>query len=185
MTLRQEPMNAFAKIPAAFLLLAGIAAGARADGPRIPPPPRMLPETEPACALISMAPADDWDLPQETRDPGYPLYHDGYRLILDEKWNEARRKFGELMRRYPRSEYRDDARFWTAYSWKFSNRRKALEEYDRFMKDFPSSNYFDDALSEYQRLGGKPRTTAREAHGGIPEAAARIAEMEKKLYEIQ
>lgn len=178
-------MNAFAKNLTAILLMAGMAAGTRAErGPRPPVPPGAL-NPCPALALIPVENTDAWALPQESRDPGYALYRDGYRLILDEKWGEARRKFSELMKRYPRSEYRDDARFWNAYSWKFSDRKKALEEYARFMKDFPASNYFDDAVSEYQRLGGVTRTTAREAPGGLPDAALRIAEMEKKLGEIQ
>lgn len=126
-----------------------------------------------------------WDAPQESRGPGYQLYRDGYRLILGEHWGEARRKFAELMRRHPRSNYIDDARFWTAYSWKFSDRKKALEAYAQFMKDFPSSNYFDDAVAEYQRLGGEPGAVRPDNLAGIPEAAARIAQMEKRLAEIQ
>ncbi len=180
-------MNASAKILTAVLLMAGMASGTRAEHrPRSPLPPR-APDPGPAlaCALIPAENADEWTFPQESRDPGYVLYRDGYSLILDEQWGEARKKFAELMRRYPRSEYRDDARFWNAYSWKFNDRKKALDEYARFMKDFPSSNYFDDAVSEYQRLGGVTRTTAREGPGGIPDAAFRIAEMEKKLAEIQ
>jgi HEAT repeat protein len=53
------------------------------------------------------------------------------------------------------------------------------------MREFPSSNYFDDAVAEYQRLGGKMRSTTGETLQSIPEAASRIAEFERQLAEIQ
>lgn len=163
-------MSAFARIFLTTLLGAGAVALVGNDAAGAIPVPEDLPA---------------WDAPQEQRDQGYQIYRDGYRLILGEQWGEARRKFAELMRRYPHSGYQDDARFWTAYSWKFSDRTKALDAYARFMKDFPSSNYFDDALAEYQRLGGASVTSAQAHLTDIPEAAARIAEMEKRLAEIQ
>jgi HEAT repeat protein len=129
--------------------------------------------------------SSEWDPPQTPRDAGYQLYCDGYRLILAERWSEARKKFSELHQRYPHSSYLDDARFWTAYSWKYSDRKKALAEYARFMKEFPSSNYFDDAVAEYQRLGGRTETGEEETLQGIPEAASRIAELERQLAQIQ
>ncbi len=180
-------MNTFANALTLLLMTAGIAAASRAEDSPRPGIPRGMQSTDPALTftMISFEPGEEWELPQESRDPGYALYRDGYRLILDEQWGEARKKFGELIRRYPRSSYLDDARFWSAYSWKFSDRKKALDEYARFMKDFPSSNYFDDAVSEYQRLGGKTGETVRVVPQGIPEAAYRIAELEKKLQEIQ
>ncbi len=180
-------MNTFARALTILLMTAGVAAGSRAeDNPR-PGIPRGMQGTDPAFAfaLIPFDRGEEWEFPQESRDPGYALYRDGYRLILDEQWGEARKKFGEMIRRYPHSSYLDDARFWSAYSWKFSDRKKALEEYARFMKDFPSSNYFDDAVSEYQRLGGKAGSIVRDVPQGIPEAAFRIAELEKKLAQIQ
>ncbi len=178
-------MSPFASVPVALLLISGVAEGARADDPQIAALPGMLTGLSLASKPLPPGCAEDWEPPQERRDPGYTLYREGYTLILEERWSEARKKFNELLRRYPRSEYRDDARFWNAYSWKFSDRTKALQEYQRFIQDFPSSNYFDDAVSEYQRLGGQSRVTSRGGAREIPEAAFRIAEMEKKLMEIQ
>jgi HEAT repeat protein len=180
-------MNIFAKTACIALLTAGTVSASRADGNlRLPlPGDAGDPGALVTCWISPTEKAAEWDSPQESRDPGYQLYRDGYRLILGEKWAEARRKFAELMRAYPRSGYLDDARFWTAYSWKFSDRKKALDAYARFMKDFPASNYFDDAVAEYQRLGGTPETATSELPHGIPEAATRIAELEKHLAEIQ
>jgi HEAT repeat protein len=180
-------MSMFAKTVFAALLTTGTVATSRADG--ILYLPLLDGGRDPGTLGTHwISPAEkeaEGDAPLESRDPGYRLYRDGYRLILGEKWVEARRKFAALMRQYPRSGYLDDARFWTAYSWKFSDRKKALDAYARFMKDYPSSNYFDDAVAEYQRLGGTPGTASREIPHGIPEAATRIAELEKRLAEIQ
>ncbi len=180
-------MNAFAKTLTTLLAMIVFTAPLRADETPLSPPPPGAQNAGPAqsCFLIPAEFEDESEFPQENRDPGYALYRDGYRLILDEKWGDARRKFADLMRLYPRSSYLDDARFWSAYSWKFSDRKKALDEYARFMKDFPSSNYFDDAVSEYQRLGGTTGTATREVSRGVPEAASRIAELEKKLAQVQ
>jgi HEAT repeat protein len=171
-------MNVFAKTLITGMLAAGTTVATRAAEE-----PRFL--VQRGSENVDIFCAVEWDLPQTTRDPGYRLYRDGYRLILAERWSEARKKFSELLQRYPHSSYLDDARFWTSYSWKFSDRKKALAEYARFMKDFPSSNYFDDAVAEYQRLGGKTKTAREETLQEIPEAASRIAEMERQLAEIQ
>lgn len=96
-----------------------------------------------ACAGYSI---DDQD------DPSYSLYKSGYKLILDEKWADARKKFGELLAKYPKSKYSVDAQYWTAYSLKYSDKKKAIEAYKSFLKQYPSSNYYDDAVSDLGRL---------------------------------
>ena len=87
------------------------------------------------------------------RDPGYQAYREGYQLILEERWLEARKKLSEVLERSPQSTYADDASFWTAYSWKYSNHARAVAAYKKFMKRYPESNYFDDAVAELERLG--------------------------------
>ena len=90
------------------------------------------------------------------QDPGYTLYKDGYNLILGEKWNEARQTFSRLMEKYPKSEYRDDAAYWSAYALKFSNPAKALEAYGKFIDEHPTSSYYDDALADFGALQSFP-----------------------------
>ena len=85
-------------------------------------------------------------------DPAFAAYREGYNLILEERWEDARKQFAELMRRHPRSVYLDDASYWTAFSWKQSDRRKAMEAYQRFVRDYPRSTYLDDAVADLQLL---------------------------------
>lgn len=85
-------------------------------------------------------------------DPAFAVYREGYNLILEERWEDARKKFAELVRRHPRSAYLDDASYWTAFSWKQSDRRLAMEAYQRFVREYPRSTYLDDAVADLQLL---------------------------------
>lgn len=87
-------------------------------------------------------------------DPAYKLYSAAYNLVLDERWEEAREKFRELISKHPESEYRDDAEYWTAYSYRQKNRKKAIEAYKKFLKSYKNSTYFDDALADLDALLG-------------------------------
>jgi HEAT repeat protein len=89
------------------------------------------------------------------QDPAHPLYREGYKLVLEEKWDEARKKLAEVVSRYPKSRYVDDAEYWTAYSFIRSNPTRAAELYKRFVARYPRSNYFDDAVADLGRLEGQ------------------------------
>jgi len=89
-------------------------------------------------------------------DPAYSLYRKGYNLILEEKWKEARDIFSEIIRKFPASEYVDDAEYWTAYSYRDDNRKKAVEKYKKFLSAYKESKYFDDALADFDQLLATP-----------------------------
>jgi len=89
-------------------------------------------------------------------DPGYGLYRDGYRLVLDERWEEALHVFEELQRRFPASEYRDDAAYWSAYSLKYLRPRAALDAYRSFIEQYRQSSYLDDAVADLQEVEVAP-----------------------------
>jgi HEAT repeat protein len=153
-------MNVDRRIVGALFLALLLPAGARAESP-------------------------EWMQASTRRDSSAALYREGYRLILDERWSEARAKFNDMLRRFPGSRYVDDARFWSAYSWKATSPQKALEAYGRFIKEFPRSNYFDDAVAEYERLGGRPLQASAPATRNIPQVAIRMAELEQELAQLQ
>ena len=88
----------------------------------------------------------------EADDPGYALYRDGYHSILEEQWGEARKLFAELGQRFPGSRYRDDAEYWTAFSWKQENPAKARDAYEKFIRERPGSSYFGDAIADLRML---------------------------------
>jgi len=88
----------------------------------------------------------------ETDDPAYALYRDGYHAVLEEHWGEARECFAELRQRFPESRYRDDAEYWTAFSWKQEDPAKARDAYEKFIRDRPESSYFGDAIADLRML---------------------------------
>ena len=85
-------------------------------------------------------------------DPAYILYKKGYDLILNEQWDEAREKFGVLLTKFSKSNYVDDAEYWTAYALKHINRKKAIDAYNRFLKEYSGSAYYDDAIADLSEL---------------------------------
>jgi tetratricopeptide (TPR) repeat protein len=82
------------------------------------------------------------------QDPAYPLYKEGYSLILKDRWTDALRKFQELRAKYPKSEYTDDAAYWAAYAQKRLDRKKGIEAYEKFLAEFSDSKYVDDAIAD-------------------------------------
>jgi len=82
----------------------------------------------------------------------YSRYKEGYRLILDAKWEQALARFNELISKYPHSTYVEDARYWSAYALMHSDRMKALAAYQKFIRNYPNSGYIDDAIADFTRL---------------------------------
>jgi tetratricopeptide (TPR) repeat protein len=110
---------------------------------------RIAPGREGARTFAWRMPASRED---DKSDAGYALYKEGYALVLEEKYAAARKKFEELISRYPASSYADDARYWTAYSLRNSDREKAIEEYRKFIREHPKSTYYDDAVADLNAL---------------------------------
>ncbi len=88
----------------------------------------------------------------ETDDPAYALYREGYSSVLREDWAEARKIFVELRRRFPASSYREDAEYWTAFSWKQEDPEKAREAYEKFIREHRGGRYFGDAIADLRML---------------------------------
>ncbi|HLF15615.1 MAG TPA: HEAT repeat domain-containing protein [Bacteroidota bacterium] len=85
-------------------------------------------------------------------DPAYAMYRKAYELVLGERWEEARKKFRELAKQHPDSEYRDDAEYWIAYSYRETDYDRAMRAYKSFLKNYKESPYFDDALADMDQL---------------------------------
>ena len=90
--------------------------------------------------------------PPEPDDPAYELYRQGYSHALSEEWEKARKAFSELQQRYPGSAYADDAAYWTAVSWKRSDKEKAAKLYRALLRNYPRSPYIDDAVADLKIL---------------------------------
>ena len=95
----------------------------------------------------------------EKDNPAHKLYKEGYRLVLDEEWSAAQRKLSEVVEKFPKSEYIDDAKYWIAYSYKHINPQKARDAYKRFIKEYPESKYVDDAIADLSELNATGTST--------------------------
>ena len=101
-------------------------------------------------------------------DAAYELYRVGYNYILDERWKEARKIFTELISRFPKSEYLDEAMYWSAYALSNSDRQKGIEAYKAFIDEYSTSSYYDDAVADLQRLKEDiTLTTAGDHHAVV------------------
>jgi len=92
---------------------------------------------------------------ENENDPAYKLYKEGYGFILDERWQDARKKFAEVIAKYKKSAYVDDASYWSAYSLKSIDKKQAIKAYKEFMAKYPNSSYFDDAVADLSELTQK------------------------------
>ena len=107
-------------------------------------------------AEMSMERTDDQN------DPGYKSYCEGYHLILNEKWVDAHKKLLDFLKKFPKSGYADDARYWAAYAMKHIDRKKAVNAYIGFITQYPNSRYYDDAVADLTEIGkGHPITIGK------------------------
>ena len=90
--------------------------------------------------------------PMNQDDPGYELYKEGYNSILTEDWERAQVVLDELIVRYPKSDYVDDACYWSAYALRHVSREKAAKLYRRFIEEYRHSSYYDDAVADLTEL---------------------------------
>ncbi len=131
---------------------AGVTQGGISGRPAVPAHSR----PEVALAMAEMGNPDDQN------DPGFRLYREGYHLVLDEKWTEARKKLQEFIKKYPKSGYLDDAHYWCAYALKHIDRKKAVNDYITFITEYPNSRYYDDAVADLTEISkGHPVTIGK------------------------
>ena len=87
-------------------------------------------------------------------------YKRAYNLILDEKWEEAHKALENFIRKFRRSDWIDDARFWQCYTREKLN--SDLEEvFDFSLEQSKASGHRDGAVEIY-RLGNKTGTSVSE-----------------------
>jgi TolA-binding protein len=95
-------------------------------------------------------------------------YKAAYNLILDSKWEEARKAMEDLARNFPKSGWVDDARYWSCYALEKLNRaqEEVFRHYQEFIKIYPASQWVNEAQVNMIRIGealaraGKPEYEA-------------------------
>lgn len=106
---------------------------------------------------------------EKKKDPGYDLYKIGYQFILNEEWEKARTSLFEMTKKFPKSEYVDDAEYWLAYALGHLDKEKAISAYEHFIESYPKSNYYDDAVADLNGLGSS--YTIVSSGDGVPAIA--------------
>jgi HEAT repeat protein len=104
----------------------------------------------PATQFYTTIPLPDPATPgsDDEKDPAYKLYKEGYAMILDDKWSDAMKKLADVKSKFPKSEYVDDAAYWSAYAQKQLDPKKGIAAFESFLAEYPNSSYYDDALAE-------------------------------------
>lgn len=90
----------------------------------------------------------------------YDLYNRGHSQLAAGKFNNAATWFNELLKRYPSSEFADDASFWRADArLQQKDYLQAVSLFGGFVRDFPASPYHAEAIYNLAR--------AQKEHGRI------------------
>ncbi|MDD4862232.1 MAG: tol-pal system protein YbgF [Smithellaceae bacterium] len=88
------------------------------------------------------------------------LYAAAYQTFKNGHYTKAREAFQDFLEKYPTGEYSDNAQFWIGECYFFEKQYdKAILEYEKVTKKFPSSNKVPYALLKqgisFQNLGDK------------------------------
>jgi hypothetical protein len=159
--------------------------------PEVPEQPMLL--TPPSGVFLAFGAPGEAE--ENKKDPAYAIYKKGYDAILDEQWTKAIEHFAQITSKHPKSDYLDDAEYWTAYALSHTDRKKAIDAYRSFTKKHPRSRYIDDVVADLGNLDPTIliTTTGKGAHvvgtpapGGYSYAvgsSARLAEAELRKSE--
>ena len=112
--------------------------------------------------------------PWSAQDPADSLYRLGRRAMADENYSRAAQLFGQLVDRYPDSDYAGDALYYRAYSlYQLGGKRDlrdAIDAIERQAKDYSDASTREDAKTLRTRI------ESMQARGGDAGAAQRIAD---------
>jgi len=94
--------------------------------------------------------------PDDSNDSAQKFYRQGYHLILNEQWAEARERLTSVVAGFPKSKYKEVAQYWIAYTLKEDGQPGAAQAYRTFIDRYPQSNYYDDAIADLDELLPEP-----------------------------
>lgn len=89
------------------------------------------------------------------------VYAAAYETFKEGKYEKSRADFHNFLKKYPNSEYSDNAQFWIGESYYFEKKyEKAILEYEKVIKGYPKGNKVPYALLKqglsFFMLGDKP-----------------------------
>ncbi len=106
------------------------------------------------------AAAADTERSAEGKEDPKAVYEACYKLFKDGQNAKAREGFQQFLKQYPKTPYAGSAQFWIAETWYIEEKyEKAIVEYEKVMKGYPSSDKVPYALLKqgmaFQKLGDK------------------------------
>jgi HEAT repeat protein len=118
---------------------------------------------------------------RDTEDPADSLYRLARRAMADEGYSRAAQLFGDLVKRYPQSDYAGDALYYRAYSlFQLGSQRDfgdALDAIEQQGRDYPRASTREDAKTLRTRI------ESVQARHGDAGAAQRIQQKANQLGE--
>lgn len=90
-------------------------------------------------------------------------YREGYNLIIEQRWSEAREHFSSFQQQWPDSAWADDAAFWHCFALEQpnGNQETQFQCYEEFIASWPASSWVADARSELLVLGSELASRGR------------------------
>jgi tol-pal system protein YbgF len=126
---------------------------------------------------------------EEKTDPK-AAYNACYKLFKDGQNEKARDEFQKFLKQHPKTPYSGSAQFWIAETWYVDDKyEKAIVEYEKVIKGFPTSDKVPHALLKqgmsFQKLGddGSAKIVYQQITKKYPQtqqakvARARLSEM--------
>src|SRR5437868_1993089 len=89
-------------------------------------------------------------------DPADSLYRAARRALSQKEWESAAQMFGDIVARYPRSEYAPDALYWKGFAlYRSGNLDDAAEALESQAKRFPKAATHGDASALLIQIKGQ------------------------------
>lgn len=102
-------------------------------------------------------------------DPAATAYRTAYELVLKQKWTEARTKFDDIVKRYPRSPYAEDSRYWICHTrWRLGEPPEDVHAcFLNFIEKYPHNKFTAQARSNLVELS-MFRRAMQTGDGSVP-----------------
>ncbi len=89
-------------------------------------------------------------------DKGFKKYYQGYQQIMDGNWKQGITLLNDMVKEFPKSNYVDDAKYWTAYATQeLGETDAAAALFQDCLKKYSSSKLADNARRNLSRLADK------------------------------
>ncbi len=124
---------------------------------------------------------------QQQDDPGLASFNEAKTLLFDQKYQDARERFLQVVMSYANSAYVDDAAFWAIYALEQmrGQNEAAFKAYQEFVGKYQESPFTEHARASMVQLAGLLYRQGMEEYKSYIEEAREDPEDEIRLYALQ